>query len=163
MVFSTGTAGLPKAICHSHYTLLMAASQMHQVCRPEVTFHFTTFYWMTAFLTMMLCFKDGTSRVFCRGFFAHEIYKIIEKYKVTTLFTVPILTYTLTNFEHSTRYDTSTVRLVLCDGTSMDPAKIQRINTKFRNAVTCLAYGLTETGLVSMFDIEKDADLASSI
>jgi acyl-CoA synthetase (AMP-forming)/AMP-acid ligase II len=28
MVFSTGTAGLPKAICHSHYTLLMAASQM---------------------------------------------------------------------------------------------------------------------------------------
>lgn len=73
---------------------------------------------------------------------------------------MPILTYTLTNFEHSTRYDTSTVRLVLCDGTSMDPAKIQRINTKFRNAVTCLAYGLTETGLVSMFDIEKDAELA---
>jgi 4-coumarate--CoA ligase len=28
MFFSTGTAGLPKAICHSHYTLLMAASQM---------------------------------------------------------------------------------------------------------------------------------------
>jgi acyl-coenzyme A synthetase/AMP-(fatty) acid ligase len=82
---------------------------------------------------------------------------------VTTLFTVPILTYTLTNFEHSTRYDTSTVRLVLCDGTSMDPAQIQRINTKFRYAVTCLVYGLTETGLVSMFDIEKDADLASSI
>jgi acyl-coenzyme A synthetase/AMP-(fatty) acid ligase len=84
-------------------------------------------------------------------------------FKVTTLFTVPILTYTLTNFEHSTRYDTSTVRLVLCDGTSMDPAQIQRINTKFRYAVTCLVYGLTETGLVSMFDIEKDADLASSI
>jgi 4-coumarate--CoA ligase len=79
---------------------------------------------------------------------------------VTTLFTVPILTYTLTNFEHSTRYDTSTVRLVLCDGTSMDPAQIQRINTKFRYAVTCLVYGLTETGLVSMFDIEKDAELA---
>jgi hypothetical protein len=65
-----------------------------QVCRPEVTFHFTTFYWMTAFLTMMLCFKDGTSRVFCRGFFPHEIYKIIEKYKVI-LSTAGIVCFTV--------------------------------------------------------------------
>jgi 4-coumarate--CoA ligase len=83
MFFSSGTTGLPKAICHSHYSFMQASFSFHRSgVNIDTLLFFTSFYWMTASLFLSWLFIGGSRRIVCRTMEAERTFELIEKYKV---------------------------------------------------------------------------------
>jgi 4-coumarate--CoA ligase len=81
---------------------------------------------------------------------------------VTFLFLAPILTYKLTSFERSRDYDTSSLYSMLIGGTPISSAQFERLGTTFKHTNVVFGYGLTEAGIVTLFDPSKDRDFLKS-
>ncbi|RZC36036.1 4-coumarate--CoA ligase 1-like, partial [Asbolus verrucosus] len=114
LFFSSGTTGLPKAICHS-----------------------------------------GT-RIFCRDMSGENTFRLIEKYKLTSIFMAPIYTYSLTNVKNPEKYNTSSLRCILTGGTSISSEQFKRLDNLFENADIIFGYGMSEIGMLSVFNPEID-------
>ncbi|XP_044269360.1 4-coumarate--CoA ligase 1-like [Tribolium madens] len=158
--FSSGTTGLPKAICHSHSSFLHVAHAFHQSGgNCDSILSFTSFYWVSGLILLSTSFISGGHRIFCGPIDAEKTFQVIEKYKVTFMFLAPILTYKLTNFEKHQNYDTSSLSSMLVGGTPISTAQFQRLTTVFKHTNVVFVYGLTEAGIVTLFDPKDDHDL----
>ncbi|KAJ8969659.1 hypothetical protein NQ317_004889, partial [Molorchus minor] len=86
ILFSSGTTGLPKGICLSHYSLVTQAREGDYFLTKisderDIHLVYTTFYWITALLTFIATVHDGGARVVCAKFDPFNCWKMIEKYK----------------------------------------------------------------------------------
>ncbi|XP_063930902.1 uncharacterized protein LOC135143007 [Zophobas morio] len=156
MYFSSGTTGLPKAISHTHNSFMFFISVCCEATPYQAALHFTTFYWMTAMMLMFCCFENGSYRVFGRNPSAEDIFRFVEKYKVATIFTAPIITYKLTSFENSHKYDTSSLKYVMCGGTPMAASQLVNVRNLFKGAYVGLGYGMSEVGVVAAMNSKND-------
>nr|XP_008190687.2 PREDICTED: probable acyl-activating enzyme 21 [Tribolium castaneum] len=82
MFFSSGTTGLPKAICHSHSSFLHLVYNFYETngngCL-DVVLSFTTFYWLSGMLYLTCTFIGGGHRVICRDVEDEQLFQFIEK------------------------------------------------------------------------------------
>ncbi|XP_044258783.1 4-coumarate--CoA ligase 1-like [Tribolium madens] len=158
MFFSSGTTGLPKAICHSHFSFLNLSSCFcESALKVDTTLSFTTFYWISGLMMLTCSFLKGGCRIVCSKVpEAKDVFGIIQKYKVTCLFLAPILTYPLTNFENSGNFDTSSLHSILTGGTAISEQQMRKLYTTFKHTCVLFAYGMTEIGMVGMFIPEND-------
>ncbi|KAJ3664401.1 hypothetical protein Zmor_008576 [Zophobas morio] len=151
--FSSGTTGLPKAICHSHHSFLnVGYSFIQSGINCDVILSFTSFYWVSAMIILTTSFIVGGHRIFCGPMDAEKTFTIIDKYKVTMLFLAPILTYKLTNFDGRHSYDTSSLKHITTGGTPISATQLERISTVFNHSDILFVYGCTEAGIVSTFN-----------
>ncbi|KAJ3663830.1 hypothetical protein Zmor_008052 [Zophobas morio] len=160
MFFSSGTTGLPKAICHSHRSFLQIVETSFYCgydCRSIL--HFTTMYWITGMAILGRTFLDGSTRVFARSMEGEKTLQMIEKYKLTSLFVAPIYTYQLTNVPNPERYDLSSFRCLLTGGTPMSTDQYKKLTQLFPKAQVLFGYGMSEIGLLSIFHPEDDKHL----
>ncbi|KAJ3653958.1 hypothetical protein Zmor_013178 [Zophobas morio] len=158
MFFSSGTTGLPKAICHSSRGYMEMVTQTCQIGWIDKVLHFTTFYWMTAMMIFLGCCNFGNYRVFCRNASGEDIFKIIQKYKVKSMFMAPTLTYKLTRVENPRKYDTSSLKTITVGGTPISAVQIEKLSQMFPTAITYQLYGMTEIGLISGFGPDVDQE-----
>ncbi|RZB40021.1 AMP-binding domain containing protein [Asbolus verrucosus] len=98
---------------------------------------------------------DGT-RIFCRDMSGEIIFRLIEKYKLTSIFMAPIYTYSLTNVKNPEKYNTSSLRCILTGGTSISSEQFKRLDNLFENADIIFGYGMSEIGMLSVFNPEID-------
>jgi 4-coumarate--CoA ligase len=163
MFFSSGTTGLPKAICHSHYSFLRLIEISFQ-CGFDMStvLHYTTFYWISGMLMLARTFMEGGTRVFARTVQGENVFKMIEKYKLTALFAAPIYTYSLTKVKDPERYDTSSFRCLLTGGTPLSTEHFKKLSCLFPTAQVIFGYGMTEVGMISVFHQENDKELIGS-
>jgi 4-coumarate--CoA ligase len=160
MFFSSGTTGLPKAICHSHYSFLqMLTIGQEYGYNYGSTLHFTTFYWISGMAILANTFMDGSARVFCDDVDGETILKIIQDYKLSAIFMAPVYTYKLTRAENLSKYDTSSLRYLLTGGTPISPEQTKRLNNLFENGEIIFGYGMTEVGRISSFYPETNKKL----
>ncbi|EFA00289.1 uncharacterized protein LOC657935 [Tribolium castaneum] len=157
MFFSSGTTGLPKAICHSHYSFLQLTEISNQSGHEtSCTLHFTTFYWISGMLMLSLMFLEGGTRVFARNMEGEQTLRMIEKYKITALFVAPVYTYELTSVANPERFDLSSFRCFLTGGTSMSIEQFKKLSSYFPQTHVLFGYGMSEVGIISAFHTERD-------
>lgn len=75
------------------------------------------------------------------------------------MFLAPILTYKLTNYENYQKFDTSSLYSILIGGTPISTAQLQRLTTVFKHTNIVFGYGLTEAGIVTLFDPKEESNL----
>ncbi|XP_044268916.1 4-coumarate--CoA ligase 1-like [Tribolium madens] len=157
MFFSSGTTGLPKAICHSHYSFLQLTDISNQSGHDtNCTLHFTTFYWISGMLMLSLIFLDGGTRVFARNMEGEKTLKMIEKYRITTLFVAPVYTYELTSVANPEKFDLSSFRCFLTGGTSISTEQYKKLSSYFPQTQILFGYGMSEIGIISVFHSTRD-------
>jgi long-chain acyl-CoA synthetase len=96
-------------------------------------------------LTYFLCgaIYIGASQVIMPRFDAEECLRLIEKYRVTVLFSVQPALLAFLNLPHGDKYDHSSLRLIWVGAAPLAPAISRAIQEKFRVPVA-RHYGLTE-------------------
>ncbi|KAI1625301.1 4-coumarate-CoA ligase [Exophiala viscosa] len=154
--FSSGTTGLPKGVCVSHHNIVSNAAQ----CLYS-KFHGTEQTesdpgeerWL-AFLPLYHAYSQLFSigiagrlqiPVYVMAKFSFEEFlSYIERFKITTLQTVPPILVMLSKRPEATKYDISSVRHILCGAAPLSRELQNEISTRYK-VVVAQGWGMTET------------------
>lgn len=141
---SSGTTGPVKGVGLSHKALIDATCL--RSFSPHVIFSFSTLYWGSGLVTMLLCALTGSTRVMTNKLFTPELFlEIIERHKVSFIIAGPsVLAMTLYS-EEITKANLDSVKIVSVGGSAIP----DQIMTDFRNflpkqALLSISYGMTE-------------------
>lgn len=120
-----------------------------------VLFSCDTIYWTVGCRPIFNSIYNGFVRILSSKAFAPDLQlEIIEKYKVTNLSNTPfILTACLKN-DAIQKANLSSVKRILCYGGILPHTLVTDIKRHFPNAELVNLYGLTETGEVSMGNVD---------
>jgi acyl-CoA synthetase (AMP-forming)/AMP-acid ligase II len=145
--YSSGTAGLSKGAMITHFNLVSNTLQsMHAVEAREddVFISFLPFHHIYG-LTYFLCgaIYVGASQVIMVRFDAEECLRLIERYRVTVMFSVQPALLAFLNLPQAGQYDISSLRLIWAGAAPLAPAISRAIREKFGVPVA-RHYGLTE-------------------
>jgi acyl-CoA synthetase (AMP-forming)/AMP-acid ligase II len=145
--YSSGTAGLSKGVMITHFNLVSNTLQsMHAVEAREddVFISFLPFHHIYG-LTYFLCgaIYVGASQVIMARFDVEECLRLIEKYRVTVIFSVQPALLAFLNFPNAGQYDISSLRFIWAGAAPLAPAISRAIREKFGVPVA-RHYGLTE-------------------
>ncbi|CAH1367236.1 luciferin 4-monooxygenase-like [Tenebrio molitor] len=162
MLYSSGTTGLPKAICHSHYSFLQSIDLTKNFGYSIL--HFISFYWITAMGILCRTFLDGGARVFSDDVDGETILRITQDYKLAAMFMATVDTFKLTKIDKSkvVKYDISSLHYIMTAGTLITAEHYRRLTDLFPNVQIIFVYGMTEIGRISEFYPEIDRDFMSS-
>ncbi|XP_028160247.1 4-coumarate--CoA ligase 1-like isoform X2 [Ostrinia furnacalis] len=161
ILYSSGTTGLPKGVMLTHLNILYSAANFVDTKNAveDVTF-LTIVPWYHAYGLMSTINYLITKRrlVYFSGFNPHKYLNAIQKYKINILLAVPPIVVFLAKSPLVSKYDLSSVWIVLCGAA---PLSVETINDAKKQLPSCLGifqgYGMTETSLLatSDLDIEK--------
>ena len=145
--YSSGTAGLNKGVMITHFNLVSNTLQsMHAVeAREEDVFiSFLPFHHIYG-LTYFVCgaIYLGASQVIMARFDVEECLRLIERYRVTVVFSAQPALLAFLNLPHAGQYDVSSLRLIWVGAAPLAPAISRAIREKFGVPVA-RHYGLTE-------------------
>ena len=145
--YSSGTAGLNKGVMITHFNLASNTLQsMHAVEAREddVFISFLPFHHIYG-LTHFLCgaIYLGASQVIMARFDGEECLRLIERYRVTVVFSVQPALLAFLNLPNAGQYDVSSLRFIWVGAAPLAPAISRAIREKFGVPVA-RHYGLTE-------------------
>ncbi|RMZ87409.1 hypothetical protein DV736_g5361, partial [Chaetothyriales sp. CBS 134916] len=158
--FSSGTTGLPKGTCMTHYNITSNASQAIYVRfvgtpyspeRPDPNDR-----WL-AFLPLYHAYSQlWTVNIACKlrvpvyvmtKFEYVPFLRFIEKYKITSLQAVPPVLVMLSKRPETSVYDLSSIKHILCGAAPLSKELQNDVGTKI-GCVIAQAWGMTETTCV---------------
>lgn len=145
---SSGTTGLPKAICITHELMegeLPFLRNMRSQAGEEVTLCFSTLYWFSGILTLLLGTLNYSTRLITTESFSPELLlRLIEEYKVTSMFSVTYQIVLALKCSAIDTTDMSSIRFWFGGG-SFVPLEITRALKRYiPNAVIMVGYGMSE-------------------
>lgn len=161
MCYTSATTGKPKGVVYSHRGIVLhsfalgladtGALSETDVCLPVVPmFHANA--WGLPFASTWF----GTTQVLPGPYFTPKILaELIEKERVTLAAGVPTIWLGLLRELESKKYDTSSLRALLCGGSAAPKGMIKTYEEKF-NIPFIHAYGMTETSpLVTVANLKS--------
>jgi long-chain acyl-CoA synthetase len=153
LYYSSGTTSDPKGVLFSHRNMI---SNISSICRGfrfsrENEVHLVLLplgHTASINYSMLPCFWVGGRIVLAEDFWhiRTRIWKLIEKYRITYMETVPTVLYSILNiFRNEVDDDISSLRFVGCGSAPLQKTVQIEFETKFNLKVANL-YGLSETG-----------------
>lgn len=151
MLHTSGSTFAPKRVMLSHKNVIenAKAHALHMDLTGEdrvliaLPMHFG--YCNTA--QMITHFLLGGTVILLDGLFSPQrFYSFIETYKVTVFTAVPTMLMQLLDYDHSDKYDFSSLRQITFGGAPMPSVIIGELRKKLRSVKFCQTYGLTEAG-----------------
>ncbi|KAK4872997.1 hypothetical protein RN001_015026 [Aquatica leii] len=156
----SGTSGLPKGICHTHYSLLRAnPTEMKVGALASLMFGSDSPYWNVFLVFLTYSILNGTGRVLYPKFDKNDPWKIFSR-KIT----MACLNITeLMMLHHAPRpksIDTSALQLVVTGGSPISVTQILKVRTMFSNATVRISYGQSEVfPIVLCFNIRDSKQI----
>lgn len=159
--FSSGTTGLPKGVCISHYNLVSNALQTTYVKLRETKTSLTELKnerWL-AFLPLYHAFSQlftiniasrlGVTVYIMQGFDFVQFLSFLERYRITTVQAVPPVMNMLAKRAETAQYDLSSLKNIMVGAA---PMPLELSNDLTRRFDFCIArgWGMTETTCVGM-------------
>lgn len=148
---SSGTTGLSKGVGLTHAAILENMLKMSPLIQDDVLLCFSSLYWLSGFLTLMLATIVGARRIITTETFNPELFLyIVEKYKVTVTMTSPSYVALLLQSDRLCQSSLSSMKLFWCGGSYVAEELTREMNKYLINGKVQVAYGLTEiAGMLS--------------
>ncbi|KAG5881937.1 hypothetical protein JTB14_034295 [Gonioctena quinquepunctata] len=167
VVFSSGTTDLPKGMCLSHFSAINATMNVSKmdINDPTMVLSYSPLNWIASILMMTRCFLRGGCKLIPPSKYdPDEILKMIEKYKVTHIMTIPKIFLDIVNSKADKNVETSSIYHVLMTGTGTGPENVLKIRELFNKSYVTLGYGCTEAcGGITCFDLTRDRHLLHKV
>ncbi|MFO1323650.1 MAG: AMP-binding protein [Burkholderiales bacterium] len=153
LMYTSGTTGLPKGICHTHFIRAMYATTMANAWRmaPEsVVLHSGALVFNGAMVTMFPAIMCGATFILMRSFDAEAFIAAVERERVTHTMLVPSQIIAILNADGFDPARLSSLEMVLSLGAPLHNEHKDRLNRLLPDRFYEL-YGLTE-GFITVLD-----------
>ncbi|KAF2893286.1 hypothetical protein ILUMI_12887 [Ignelater luminosus] len=153
ILFSSGTTGLPKGICLSHYGILAQSSTLCDIgYNTNVFLAFSSLYWISSILILTSSILTGGCRVIAPKYDPSTVWNLLEKYKVTAMFLAPIQSFSLYKSGRPEGINTTKFEHLLIGGGYVSREQMNEIRDILPGTNVMLGYGLTEIcGIALLF------------
>ncbi|XP_060522585.1 luciferin 4-monooxygenase-like isoform X2 [Cylas formicarius] len=156
IMFSSGTTSVPKGICISHYSLLYGARGLkeHNSLKNRVLIHFSSMYWASAVMMTGWCVLEAIPKVIGSNMEGERLLQLIEKYKISYIFSSNIVSYSLTDLDPEvvSKYDTSSLYSYHIGGSTIAPQHLLRLRNLLKHTHVALLFGTSEVNYAIAFD-----------
>ncbi|XP_017860238.1 PREDICTED: 4-coumarate--CoA ligase 1-like [Drosophila arizonae] len=145
---SSGTTGMPKAVCISNSVLM----QDNLFVNSETIFFIQSgLDWLTGLWAFMFSVVYGSTRILSNKPFSPEnIVQLIQKYKINYITMAPSQMAALASCPKVTQSALSSLRNLNYGGSIASDATLKRLRELCPNATFNSAYAMTELGLITL-------------
>jgi acyl-CoA synthetase (AMP-forming)/AMP-acid ligase II len=164
VMYTSGTTGLPKGICHTHFIRAMYAALMSNAWRmaPEsVVLHTGAIVFNGAMVTMFPAFMNGATYVLHRAFDAEAFIDTVERERVTHTMLVPSQIIAILDARGFDPARLTSLECILSLGAPLHVEHKERLLRLLPDRFYEL-YGLTE-GFVTILDRDEAKRKAGSV
>jgi fatty-acyl-CoA synthase len=145
--YTSGTSARPKGVMLTHrnvYLHAMSIALYHRNHYPDVMMHTIPLFHANGWGAAHTITFVGGTHVMLPRFLPEEVFRLVEKEKVSALTLVPIMAQVLVNSPARSKYDLSSVQWSVIGGAASSPALIRDVETTL--GFKCYSgYGLTES------------------
>jgi len=157
--YSSGTSGRPKGVVLTHNNLVANLAQIRSVIGlndTDVTLAVLPFFHIYGMQVLMNCLiAEGVLIVTMPRFEIEKALELIEKYKVTRLFTVPPILLALAKHEAVEKFDISSLRKISCGAAPLGRELAAEVSSR-TGCTVIQGFGMTELSPVSHLTVGDD-------
>ncbi|KAH8301566.1 hypothetical protein KR059_006096, partial [Drosophila kikkawai] len=140
---SSGTTGLPKAVCISNSSLQLDFRMLNS---ESVVFSFSGLDWATGLIIFIMGTVNGCTRIITPKPFSPDYFvKLVEKYKINVVLLAPRHLSALINYPAASKESLASLRWISYIGGLISMTTLKRVQELCPSAMLISAYGLTET------------------
>ncbi|XP_016946542.1 uncharacterized protein LOC108022200 [Drosophila biarmipes] len=144
---SSGTTGLPKAVCISNGSLI---NDTMVGCNEVVIYTPSCLDWLTGLVTFIFNTVLGVTRVITNKPFTPEYFvEIVKKYKIHVAVLPPRYLSALTSSPHATPEALASIKNIHYTGGWVSSATLKKAQELCNCAILSCGYGMTEMGIVT--------------
>ena len=146
--YTGGTTGLPKGVMLSHLNLSAMASNLIMACKIDedcVNLHAAPMFHLADIGIFMVTMVAGV-HVFCRQLSDEVILSLVERHRVTHVFTVPAVIDRIAKHPSSLTRDLSSLKLLGYGGAPMPGGTYEAARARFPDVGFVQGFGMTEMG-----------------
>jgi len=162
--YTSGTSASPKGVMLTHrnvYLHAMNLSVYHHTRYENVLMHTIPLFHANGWGAAHTITLVGGTHIMLPRFLPEEVFRLVEKERVSALSMVPIMATVLVNSPARSKYDLSSVEWSVIGGAASSPSLIREVEEKL--GFKCFSgYGLTETS-PSLATAELKPDMECSI
>ncbi|XP_052839850.1 uncharacterized protein LOC128254675 [Drosophila gunungcola] len=148
LLCSSGTTGLPKAVCISHRSLLLDSIMMNS---ETVIYSASGLDWYSGLTAFLLSAVVGSTRIITDKPFAPDSFvQLVEKYKINMVVLPPRYMSALISFPGAKREALASIRCVFYGGGFTSMTTLKKMQDLCPTAMLISSYALTETGGVTL-------------
>jgi fatty-acyl-CoA synthase len=147
MFYTSGTSASPKGVMLTHRNVYLHAMNLavyHHTRYENVLMHTIPLFHANGWGAAHTITLVGGTHVMLPRFLPEEIFRLVERERVSALSLVPIMAAALVNCAARSKYDLSSVEWSVIGGAASSPTLIREVEEKL--GFKCFSgYGLTET------------------
>lgn len=146
--YTGGTTGLPKGVMLSHLAFSAMASNLVMACKIDedcVNLHAAPMFHLADIGIVMVTMVAGV-HVFCRNLDDDTILSLVERRRITHIFTVPAVIDRLAKNPRASSLDLSSLRILGYGGSPMPAGTYEAARARFPDVGFIQGFGMTEMG-----------------